>query len=375
MSAAQQWTCRVCTFDNSSTQSAACSVCNSPNHLLVWECSTCSFHNSDQNLEACDVCNSPRRPAVQPPVSGGAGFGLSGIVDPVQPQETECDFFSFVRRTCEAKATNRRDASRQLPAALTPVALPLLAVLQQLHRARAFLRRCSAAGVSLTSVLLPPPEHRLRLLKSLPLYTATANLRDQDGLDDDSDLHFELVPDAILGHRQRLRTACDAFTGKLVLLLTQGNRRDIPLLQRNCGRAMDSILRRLAVGRVSVMLQELEARAQFHRSKGQCMAAARILRYAIALGSLPSRAHLADMLLDGREGFREDRKMAFELVDRGAELGCHHCQGVLSRCYSLTDGSFGPSLPSKCHKAAHNREAVARQSAAKGSMWAHFKCN
>jgi len=344
-SSEQQWTCRVCTFDNSSIQSAACGVCNAPNHHLVWECSACSFHNSDQNLEACDVCNSPRRPAVQPPVSGGTGCAsglnnFNGIVDPAQPEETEFDFLSYIRRTREAKAADRRDAFCQLPAALAPVALPLLAVLQQLHHARMFMSLCSTEGKSLTSVLLPPPDHRLRLLKSLPLYTATANLRGQDGHDDDCDLHFGFVPDAIWGHRQRLRATCDAFTCKLVLLLTQGNRRDLPLLQRNCGRATDSILRRMAVGRVCVMLQELEARAQFHRSKGQCAAAARILKYAIALGSLPSRAHLASMLLDGREGLVEDRKTAFELVDRGAHLGCHHCQGVLSMCYSLTKGSF-----------------------------------
>jgi hypothetical protein len=118
------------------------------------------------------------------------------------------------------------------------------------------------------------------------------------------------------------------------------------------------------------MLQELEARALFHRSKGQCVAAAKILKHAIALGSLSSRAHLADMLLDGREGLREDRKLAFGLVDRGADLGCHHCQGVLSKCYSLTKGRFGHFFPSKCQIEAHNRDLFAQQSAAKGSRQA-----
>jgi hypothetical protein len=406
----QQWTCRVCSFDNSDIQNAACGVCNSPNHHLVWGCSACSFHNSDQNLEACDMCNSPRHPAVLPPadaavderaiplhdlrstmaeafagflaasqqrnseilasfgfdpskykVNSGTGFGFNGIIEPVEPEEF--DVHSHIRQAREAKAADRCDASRQLSAAMTPVSLPLFAVLEQLHRARMYLRLCNAEGESLTSVLLPPPEHRLRLRRSLPHYTTMVNLRDQDDQGDDCDLHFGRVPDVILGRRQHLRATCDAFAGKLLLLLTQGNRSDTHLLHRS----IDSILRRIAIGRVSVMLQELEARAQFHRSKGQCVAAAKILKHAIALGSLPSRAHLADMLLDGREGLREDRKLAFELVDRGADLGCHHCQGVLSKCYSLTKGRFGHFFPSKCHIEAHNRDLYARQSAAKGS--------
>ncbi len=39
------------------------------------------------------------------------------------------------------------------------------------------------------------------------------------------------------------------------------------------------------------------------------------------------------MLLRGREGVAKDRIGAFELVEEGARLGCHHCQGVIAECY------------------------------------------
>ncbi len=44
-------------------------------------------------------------------------------------------------------------------------------------------------------------------------------------------------------------------------------------------------------------------------------------------------ALMARMLKDGREGVAQDRNRAFELVEEGARLGCHHCQGVMAECY------------------------------------------
>jgi hypothetical protein len=44
---------------------------------------------------------------------------------------------------------------------------------------------------------------------------------------------------------------------------------------------------------------------------------------------LPSRALLAQMLIEGREGVAVDHKRGFELAKEGARLGCHHCQGVM----------------------------------------------
>jgi hypothetical protein len=67
-------------------------------------------------------------------------------------------------------------------------------------------------------------------------------------------------------------------------------------------------------------------------ASGQCAAAAVALKLAVDLGHLPSRALLAHMMLDGREGVAKDWNVAFELVEEGARLGCHHCQGVMARC-------------------------------------------
>jgi hypothetical protein len=66
---------------------------------------------------------------------------------------------------------------------------------------------------------------------------------------------------------------------------------------------------------------------------GQCAAAAVALKLAVDLGHLPSRALKACMLIDGGEDGAEDHNAAFELVEEGTHLGCHHCQGVMARCY------------------------------------------
>ena len=51
------------------------------------------------------------------------------------------------------------------------------------------------------------------------------------------------------------------------------------------------------------------------------------------MGDLPSRALKAWLHLDGKEGVARDVKRAFELAEEGERSGCHHCQGVLARCY------------------------------------------
>ena len=66
---------------------------------------------------------------------------------------------------------------------------------------------------------------------------------------------------------------------------------------------------------------------------GQCAAALVPLQCAIDFGHLPSRALMAWLLIEGREGVVKDRKKAFQLVEEGAHLGCHHCQGVIALCY------------------------------------------
>ena len=68
-------------------------------------------------------------------------------------------------------------------------------------------------------------------------------------------------------------------------------------------------------------------------ASGRYAAAAVALKLAVDLWHLPSRALMARMLIDGREGVAQDRNRAFELVEEGARLGCHHCLGVMTECY------------------------------------------
>jgi|688.fasta_scaffold75431_1 TPR repeat protein len=85
-----------------------------------------------------------------------------------------------------------------------------------------------------------------------------------------------------------------------------------------------------AQSHVVAVAPELEAeRLLFAR---EYAAATVPLQRAIQLGHLPSRALLAWLFLFGREGIAQDRNRAIELVQEGARLGCHHCQGVLAYC-------------------------------------------
>ena len=98
-------------------------------------------------------------------------------------------------------------------------------------------------------------------------------------------------------------------------------------------------------------------------ASGQCAAAAVALKLAVDLGHLPSRALKAWMLLDGREGVAKDRNGAFELVEEGARLGCHHCQGVIAWCCWLGIG---------CELDAARSLELARESSGKGSRYGQY---
>jgi hypothetical protein len=66
------------------------------------------------------------------------------------------------------------------------------------------------------------------------------------------------------------------------------------------------------------------------------------------------------MLLEGREGVAQDCNAAFELVEEGARLGCHHCQGVMAWCYWLGYGCVTDDAQSL---------ELARKSSGKGSRY------
>ena len=98
-------------------------------------------------------------------------------------------------------------------------------------------------------------------------------------------------------------------------------------------------------------------------ASGQCAAAMVPLKLAVYLGHLPSRALKAWMLFHGREGVAEDCNGAFELVEEGARLGCHHCQGVMAWCYF---GGYG------CVRDEERSLELARESSGKGSRYGQY---
>ena len=98
-------------------------------------------------------------------------------------------------------------------------------------------------------------------------------------------------------------------------------------------------------------------------ASGQCAAAAVALKLAVDLGHLPSRALKAWLMLEGREGVARDRNGAFELVEEGARLGCHHCQGVMAECYRCGYG---------CEEDEERSLELARESSGKGSRYGQY---
>ena len=85
--------------------------------------------------------------------------------------------------------------------------------------------------------------------------------------------------------------------------------------------------------------QARAAEAEQFLAAGNYAAAAAQLQLAIDVGNLPSRALMAWLLVWGREGIAQDEDTAFELLEEGARLGCHHCQGVLAFCHIHFNGS------------------------------------
>ncbi len=100
------------------------------------------------------------------------------------------------------------------------------------------------------------------------------------------------------------------------------------------------------------MPEILHEKAGALRAAGKCAEAASLLEEAIVHGHLSSRADLADMLMQGRGGVAQDCTRAFGLLEEGASLGCHHCQGMLAFC--LLEGVQGSGWEhNTCSRGAH----------------------
>jgi len=216
--------------------------------------------------------------------------------------------------------------------------LQLFAALEQLHGARVFLRLCNTQGAALVRIQLAQAAQRLRLRTLVPVYELT------------------------MGHRQRLRGMGCGGRGKLALLMSQGGGGGGPV-PRDCSALMDRIVRRVAAAQVAATPEVIYANAQRLLAAGQYAAAVAQLQRAIDLGHLLSRALKAWLLIFGREGVAKDKKRGFELAEEGAGLGCHHCQGVMARCYWGGNG---------CKKDDARSLSLARESSGRGSRYGQF---
>jgi len=132
---------------------------------------------------------------------------------------------------------------------------------------------------------------------------------------------------------------------------------------RACHGMMQSCVRRVASKPMAAVRDDAAKEAEELCASGQCAAAAVPLQRAIHFGDSNSRALKAWLLIHGREGVAKDHKRAFELAEEGARLGCHHCQGVLARCY--LDGCG-------CEADEARSLELARESSGRGSRYGQY---
>ena len=114
-------------------------------------------------------------------------------------------------------------------------------------------------------------------------------------------------------HGERLRVVGCALTGKLVRLLTLGtgchlepdrNRRAChKLMHFMVGRVVAKLMHSLAAAVGNKLGKEAEELC----ASGQCAAAVVLLKSAVDFGHLPSRALMANLMIDGRQGVAQER--------------------------------------------------------------------
>lgn len=140
--------------------------------------------------------------------------------------------------------------------------------------------------------------------------------------------YYKNMMQIIIAQNEPLSRRLQLDLYSIKVLLAQRFIRDYPS-NRYSSYLMSYILRHLIANMPTLWYQC----ALDFVSTGQCATAIVWLKRAIKSCHLPSRALMAFMLFDGREGVVCDSKAAFELAKEGARLGCHHCQGMLAQCY------------------------------------------
>jgi len=213
----------------------------------------------------------------------------------------------------------------------------LLPVVKSFIDMLVWLQLCNPQGVALFTFIRLPPRV-VRPFAGAPVYNMS------------------------LTHAERLRVAGCGFKGKLVRFLSLGVGHHFEP-QRNwgtCCKMMQSNVRRVAAGLAAAVRDKVATEAEELCASGQCAAAVSPLQWAIDFGHLPSRALMAWLLIDGREGIARNWSVSFQLAEDGARLGCHHCQGMMAYCYW---GGFG------CTKDESQSLQLARESSLLGSRY------
>jgi hypothetical protein len=129
---------------------------------------------------------------------------------------------------------------------------------------------------------------------------------------------------------KRLRTVGSGFKGSLVRLLSLRvvHYSEPQRNWRACRSMMQMTVRRVASRQLAAVRDGYAKEGEELCALGKCAAALVPLQRAIHLMDFKSLALKAWLFIEGREGCRRDEEWAFELANRGASLGCHHCEGV-----------------------------------------------
>ena len=174
------------------------------------------------------------------------------------------------------------------------------------------------------------------------------------------------VYDMSLTSVERLRIVGCGLKGKLVqqLSLGVGHHFEPQSNLRACHHMMFSIANHIASKKVDavrkVAAKEAAKEADKFCALVQFAAALVPLQRAIDFGHFPSRAFMAMLLIEGREGVAKNVKRGFELAEEGVRLGCHHCQGVMAYCYCWGHG---------CEADEARLLELARESSGRGSRY------
>jgi TPR repeat protein len=172
-----------------------------------------------------------------------------------------------------------------------------------------------------------------------------------------------LLPNGYWTCKNLLHMKGISFADKLIQQLLQSVGCGLQFSNKKRIIMMRFIMTRVYSKWIAYVSNEAAKEAEELCASGQCATALVPLQRAINLGHLSSRALMAWLHINGREGVSLDQKRAFKLAKEGARLGCHHCQGVMACCYR--DG-YGIRRDE-----ARSLE-LARESSRKGSRYGQY---